>query len=87
MSCSHKNFDAQVSVIRIEDTGRFMAEVRINCIDCGLPMNFMGVKSGYDPNGAAVSLDGQELIIGIYPKGQQPNPLQQMLGYSVTNTN
>ncbi len=87
MSCDHKDFSAQVNVIRIEDKGRFMAEVRITCLDCGIPMNFMGVKSGFDPNGATVSLDGQELTIGIYPEGQQPNPLQQMLGYSVTNTN
>lgn len=70
MSCSHKNFDAQVSVIRIEDTGRFMAEIRIRCLDCGTPMQFMGLKPGLDFNGATVSLDGLEANIGPH---QEPS--------------
>ena len=87
MSCSHKNFDAQVSVIRIKETGRFMAEIRIRCLDCGTPMQFMGLKPGLDFNGATVSLDGLEANIGIHPQGQQPNPLQKLMGYIISNTN
>lgn len=87
MTCKHMNFEASVQVDRIEDKGRFMAEVRIKCTDCGTPMQFMGLKPGFDPNGATVSLDGLEANIGIYPQGQQPNPLQKLMGYSISNTN
>lgn len=87
MTCKHMNFEASVQVNRIEDKGRFMAEVRIKCTDCGTPMQFMGLKPGFDLNGATVSLDGLEANIGIHPQGQQPNPLQKLMGYSISNTN
>ena len=85
--CKHKEFDASVRVARIEDKGRFLAEVRIACRDCGTPMQFMGLKPGLDYNGATVSLDGLEANIGIHPQGERPNPLQQLMGYKVTAHN
>lgn len=85
--CKHMSFEATVHVARIENKGRFMAEIRIICNDCGTPFQFMGLKPGFDFNGATVSLDGLEANIGIYPQGQQPNPLQQLMGYSIKNTN
>ncbi len=81
--CEHQNFDAKVRVARIEDKGRFMAEIRITCLDCGTPMQFMGLKPGLDFNGATVSLDGLEANIGIHPQGQRTNPLQKLMGYSI----
>jgi len=44
-------------------------------------------QPGFDFNGATVSLDGLEANIGIHPQGQQPNPLQKLMGYTVANTN
>lgn len=85
--CEHKEFDASVRVARIEDKGRFLAEVRITCRDCGTPMQFMGLKPGLDYNGATVSLDGLEANIGIHPQGVAPNPLQQLMGYQVSAHN
>lgn len=87
MTCKHMNFEANVAVARIEDKGRFMAEIRVHCKDCGVPFQFMGLKPGLDFNGATVSLDGLEANIGIHPQGQQPNPLQQLMGYSINATN
>ncbi|MCH8180244.1 MAG: hypothetical protein IIA02_10740 [Proteobacteria bacterium] len=87
MTCKHMNFDASVDVCRIEDKGRFMAEIRIHCKDCGVPFQFMGLNPGLDFNGATVSLDGLEANIGIHPQGQQPNPLQKLMGYSINKTN
>jgi len=87
MTCQHMNFHASVQVARIENKGRFMAEIRIKCLDCGIPMQFMGLKPGLDFDGATVSLDGLEANIGIHPQGQQPNPLQKLMGYSIKNTN
>ena len=86
-SCKHMNFEASVNVARIENNGRFMAEIHIRCKDCGTPFQFMGLKPGFDFNGATVSLDGLEANIGIHPQGAQPNPLQQLMGYSVKCTN
>ena len=86
-SCKHMNFEASVNVARIENKGRFMAEIHIRCKDCGTPFQFMGLKPGFDFNGATVSLDGLEANIGIHPQGAQPNPLQQLVGYSVKCTN
>ena len=45
-SCKHMNFEASVNVARIEDKGRFMAEIHIRCKDCGTPFQFMGLKPG-----------------------------------------
>jgi len=81
--CEHQSFDAAVRVARIEDKGRFMAEIRITCRDCGVPMQFMGLEQGLNLNGANVSLDGLEANIGIFPQGQRPSPMQEMLGYRV----
>lgn len=86
-SCKHMNFEAFVQVSRIEDQGRFVAEIRIRCKDCEAPFQFMGLKPGFDFNGASCSLDGLEANIGIHPQGAQPNPLRQLMGYSVKCTN
>lgn len=83
MACEHHNFSASVRVARVEDVGRFMAEIRIECSDCGVPMQFMGLEPGLNYNGANVSLDGLEANIGIHPRGQRPNPLQELMGYTV----
>ena len=87
MMCDHKNFKAYVRIARIEDKGRLIAEIRIHCTDCGVPMQFMGLEPGLDYNGATVSLDGLEANIGIHPHGERPNPLQQLMGYKVTSHN
>lgn len=79
--CEHHNFDATVRVARIEDKGRFMAEIQIKCADCGIPMQFMGLEPGLNFDGATVSLGGLEANIGIHPQGKRPNPLQKLMGY------
>lgn len=86
-SCKHMNFEAFVQVSRIEDQGRFVAEIRIRCKDCEAPFQFMGLKPGFDFDGATVSLDGLEANIGISPRGAMPNPIQEMLGYRFKSTN
>ena len=87
MACAHNNFDASVRVARIEDKGRFMAEIQIKCRECGIPMQFMGLEPGFNFNGATVSLDGLEANIGIHPRGQRPTPLQQLMGCTVNAHN
>jgi hypothetical protein len=81
--CKHMNFKANVSVNRLEDTGRFMAEVKINCAECGLPFQFLGLPLGLNLNGASMSVDGQEARLGIAPVGRVLHPLAGVSGFSV----
>jgi hypothetical protein len=81
------NFDAKVAVARIEDIGRFVAEVRIHCADCGVPFQFLGVQPGFNYEHPTVSLDGLEADLPISPQGSQPTPLQGLSGYTIKGTN
>lgn len=65
LRCPHLNFSANVDVNRLEDSGRFSADVRIICADCGEPFRFLGLPCGLDLNGAAVSADGTEAHLAI----------------------
>ncbi|WP_053130878.1 hypothetical protein [Pseudomonas sp. MIACH] len=87
MACKHEDLKATVGVTRIENKGRFMAEISIVCMQCGVPMQFMGLEPGLNYDGATVSLDGLEARIGIHPRGERPNPLQKLAGYSIRNHN
>lgn len=85
--CKHMRFDANVAVGRIEDIGRFVAEVRIKCIECGAPFQFVGVAPGFNYDGPTVSLDGLEGNFPICPQGSQPTPLQGLQGYTIKGHN
>ena len=77
-SCRHKDFVATVRVCRLEDSGGFIAEIRISCAECGLPFQFLGLEPGLDLQGARVSIDGLEANIAIVPRDTKPSPLQRM---------
>jgi hypothetical protein len=76
--CVHMEFGAEVRVARLEDTGRFVAEVRIRCAQCDKPFAFLGLEPGIDLGGARVSLDGLEANLAIAPEGAKPNPFQRL---------
>ena len=86
-SCKHKEFKAIVNVTHLQDSGKFVAEISIKCVQCGTPFQFMGLPPGVNFDGATVSLDGKEVCIGIRPEGSTPNPLQQLLGVTVNAHN
>lgn len=77
--CPHMNFAANVSVARIEDKGRFMADVRVKCADCGLPFQFLGLEPGLDMGGARASIDGLEARMAICPQGAVPSPMDNIM--------
>jgi hypothetical protein len=72
-------FSANVAVNRLEDTGRFSADVTIKCSDCGMPFQFLGLEPGMDTHGARLSIDGLEARLAIAPKDAKPSPLQRMV--------
>jgi hypothetical protein len=63
--CEHRNFAANVSVSRLEDSGHFSADVKINCAECGESFRFLGLPVGFDLSGASVSADGTEARLAI----------------------
>lgn len=77
-SCVHPRFEAKVEVTRLEDVGRYTADVTVRCGMCYLPFQFLGLDAGSKPDGAAVSVDGLEARLAISPQGAVPNPLQRM---------
>lgn len=78
-SCKHMDFAASVNVARLEDTGRFMAEIRVTCADCGRPFQFLGLEPGIDLSGARVSINGLEANLAICPQGENPSPLDNIM--------
>lgn len=71
--CTHQNFDASVTVNRIENTGQFMAEVYIECHDCKEPFHFVGVDYGVSFQRPMINVLGTELSAPIMP-GKIPVP-------------
>lgn len=85
--CRHnKAHKATVGVGFLEDSGRFTAEVRIECADCGRPFQFINLPIGLDlQEGATMSVDGQEARLAVAPVGTVPQPLDKALlrGYRI----
>lgn len=73
--CKHEGVGCELTFNRMEDTGRFQADVKIHCLHCGVPFRFIGLPCGVDLNGAAVSVDGTEGRFAVAPKGQVVTPL------------
>ena len=75
--CKHNvRHDAVVRVVYIEDSGRFMAEIRIKCAECHRPFQFIGLPLGLNFGGAAMDPSGQEALLAIAPVGSIPRPLR-----------
>lgn len=75
VSCQHENFRVDASIARLVDekneqtVNAFVAELRVHCLDCGLPFEWVGFRSGYKGNEAMVDPSAQELRAPIKPKG------------------
>lgn len=82
--CEHRVFSAIVNVARLDDIGRFSADVRVQCDDCGTPFRFIGLPAGVDLNGASTSLDGTEARLAIAPKGEVVSEIEGTpIGFTV----
>ena len=72
MECKHEDFIANVRVERMEDIGKFAADVTVKCSQCGQPFKFLGLPGGSLMDGAAVSVDGTEARLAIAPQDAIP---------------
>jgi hypothetical protein len=66
--CTHPGHAVACAIARLEDSGKFMAEIRIVCVECREPFRFVGVPAGLRFDGPAVSVDGLELRAPIEPE-------------------
>lgn len=81
--CLHnKGHKIMGSVAYLEDTGRFMVDVRLECV-CGRPFQFLGLPMGLNMDGAAIDVDGTTARLAIAPVGTVPQPLDGALGFRV----
>jgi len=73
MACEHLNFIANAQVGRLLQEGNpeqitgFIVELIVNCKDCGLPFEFIGIPQGFSPAQAMVNFDATELRAPIKP--------------------
>lgn len=69
-ACDHENQHAEVQVIGLDDgqgVHRFLAELRITCVDCGEPFGFRGLPCGASTaEGAYVDPAATELRVVLY---------------------
>lgn len=67
MSCEHDEFNAEVKVARLEDTGQFVAEVKVSCAACGVPFRFLGPPTGISFSHPTVDVPATTLHAPIAP--------------------
>lgn len=84
LPCDHPEFYANVDVNRLVDTGRYQADVRIECACCKKRFRFIGLPAGLDFNGAATNPDATEARLAIAPEGEVVSMLEGApLGFSI----
>lgn len=62
---------ANVAVGRILDVGEFVAEIKVNCVGCGVAMRFKGVPAGMSYDRPTCTIDGVELLAPCEPAYQK----------------
>lgn len=68
-TCPHLVFEAHVIVDRLDEVGKFLANVNVRCRDCRTRFRWQGLQMGVDLQGTMVSVDGFELRGAIVPDG------------------
>lgn len=86
MSCSHINFSATLKVHRVvtqepaqgqePEIAAYIAEIRVQCSDCGNPFEWVGFPIGCASEEARVDISGQQLYAPLKPQG-----VEQMKGF------
>jgi len=66
--CQHEVFAACCAVTRLEDTGHFVCELRVLCVQCREPFRFLGMPPGLRTTAPACSIDGLEANLPIEPE-------------------
>jgi len=73
MTCQHLNFNCYADVGRLHEEGNpnkivsHMVDIKINCRDCGLPFEFIGIPNGMSFYQPMLNIDNTELRAPIKP--------------------
>jgi hypothetical protein len=70
-TCEHLDFNATVSVQRIEDASVWYAEVRIACSVCGQAMRWLGFPMGMSPAEPMTDVTGREARLPFAPYSEE----------------
>lgn len=86
--CPHPDFAARVEVNRLtkEDGGPiagYSADITVDCIGCGTPFEWMGLRPGLLPDRPMGSLDGLTMSAPLRPAGSPEVFGLDLPGYSV----
>lgn len=70
--CPHMSFQTHARIGRLSDTEGgpvtgYTADIKIECVDCGLPFRFRGLAAGSHYAEPRVSVDGTELRAPLEP--------------------
>jgi hypothetical protein len=89
MACEHKDFKALVDVHRLtrgEDgpVYAWTCDIRVRCLDCGLPFTFPGLANGISSHEARVSVSGEVLNVPMKPQDQEH--FEFFTGFNVRHT-
>lgn len=76
--CPHLDFKATVSVARITDVQKFVADIEVRCAACNVRFAFVGVPGGFSYEGPHVSPDGFELRAPIEPDGHMTTMMAEV---------
>lgn len=85
LDCPHLEFNVSVEVVRIENVGRFAADISIACKECRLPFEFYGLPLGCSLDMMMIGLNG-ELRAPIKPAGSTPGALRGVSGFGIRVT-
>lgn len=71
-NCQHLEFKALVNVARVldgetEKISYFMAEIEVECAECGQKFVFEGLPRGFNPNEPTSSCFGLKANLPIHP--------------------
>lgn len=65
--CDHTETRADVNVVLLEDAHRYLAEIRLRCVQCDHPFGFRGLPCGLSTAGGAfVDPTAEELRVVLY---------------------
>jgi len=78
MKCEHHQFKVNSQIARLEDVGKFQLDLKVHCLECKMPFQFVGLTPGLNLNGAAMSVDGIEARLAILPSDEVASPVQKI---------
>lgn len=84
-NCKHMNFEAGTKVARITEYGgdpdvvkSYLLEIVVNCKDCGLPFEFIGLPEGLSFTKPMMGAFGFEARLPIVPSTDPAEQLKSM---------